>query len=303
MKKATLIRGAGVLGLCAAVVMPLATGTVSFAKSDMHHASKVTALAVASVTVDKTAQTLQAAPGTASSKDEATFVLTAKLANGHPAAGETVTYYIGAMKPLGNVPPKVWIQSGTKAAARFIARDSVKTNAQGKATLVLLGQRADSMEMVGIKVGDLSGYNVATHKATASLDAWWTTPRSHPTAPIGDYVTVYPFMASASTMSKQTVTIGVYNRQGQPIKGAHVVVTSSANAGVVATASAGMNVGGMGGVSASADLHFTTSMSGQIQTQIAWPAHAKAMPVRIVVTQPSGQARIAGGMNIEYFAN
>lgn len=314
MKQGTRLRVLGAIGVCAVLAAPLMIGTVSFAKSTgMGHGhkvmAKVAASAVASVTVNKTAQMVEAAPAAASRKEEATFVLTAKLANGRPAAGEQVTYYIGPMKPLSNVAPKFWVQSGTKVAAHYIAMASAKTNARGQATIVLLGQPADSMEMVGVKVGTLSGFDVAAHRATASLDAWWTSAKSRPTAPVGDYVTVSPFLATAHAMSKQRLSVGVYNAKGQPIDGAHVAVSvkAAASSGMSGSVSAGMGMstgmsGGMG-MSASAGLQLTTNVRGQVMTEIAWPAHATAVPVRIVVTQPSGGMRIAGGMNSEFFAN
>lgn len=297
----------GTVGACAALLAT--SGFVSVTAASMHKEAmkKLTMAQVSVVMVDKTAQTVQAAPTNFSAKDEATFVLTAKLSNGKPAANEPVAFYVGPMKPLSGVAPKAWYASGTKAGAHYIASYTAKTDADGQARVVLYGQRADSMEMVGVRVGNLDSYSVKAGKALGSLDAWWTTAKSRPTAPIGDYVRVTPFLASTSGMAKEKLTIGVFDGMGRPIPGTHVSVAAKsatkASGSLSMGMSAGMSSSGSMGMSATGGLMLTTGMSGEVTTQIAVSGKASMEPVRIVVTQASGKARITGGMNALLFVN
>lgn len=311
MKKQTIFAG---VGLVASVSVLLAgiglISTTSSSAAQERAMPKMSRLHVASVSVDKMAQMVQAAPRVASTKDEATFVLTAKLMNGKPAANQTVSFYIGPMKPLSNVSPKAWYESGTKAAARYIAKYSARTDAKGQAEVVLYGQPTDSMEMVGVRVGDLTSFSTAAKHAIGSLDAWWTTASTMPTAPVGDYVTVSPFLTTAKAMGKQVLTVGVFDKAGKPLAGAHVqiIVKNGASSKMSGSASGnmGMSVGSNGNMAmgasmtASAGLSLTTNQMGEVMTKVSISGKAAVTPVRIVVTQPAGKGRIAGGMNAEF---
>lgn len=53
------------------------------------------------------------------------------------------------------------------------------------------------MEMVAAKVGGLDGFGASAGHGVGLLDAWWTTPSTQPTVPVGDKVQVTPFLTSS----------------------------------------------------------------------------------------------------------
>jgi hypothetical protein len=268
--------------------------------------TSTTLATVATIDANKTGQTLQGAPGAMSKSDEATFVLTALTANGKPAANEPVHVFIGPMKPLSGIPPKDWYESGSKGASAYVASLSKMTNAKGQATLVLYGEPADSMDMVGVQIGNLSTYNPTAMKAMGALDAWWTSTTSKPTAPIGDYVKVWPFATTVDSSSKINYTIEVESPSG-PVKGAHVAI------GSMMMGKSSMGMGTMNGSSMSSTSSMNSMMSGKMTTvttnskgmamyTVQVPKGAKMLPVRVVVTQPTNSSRITGGMNLLWLA-
>lgn len=228
---------------------------------------------VYSILTTKTAQVVQEG-------SKATFTITALSMTAAPVAGVPVEFYVGQMVPLSGVGVKSWFASGTASANRFVLSASRSTDRAGKATLVLRGMPSNTMEMIGVKAGDLSTYSSASG-SLGSMDAWWTTAGASPAAPVGDYVTVAPFATRALGMS-QRLSVLVSSPQG-PVSGAMVSVAPKA--------------GGMGGTSAMVPptpmLYKTaadgiTSMSVQVHTMT---------PIRVVVTQGASAARVAGGMN------
>jgi|GEM_PF-4325598 len=239
---------------------------------------------IALVEVDKSAQVLAAAPAKSSSANEAVFTLTAYDAKGNPVKGAKVSYFIGPMKPLGNAGPAAWYRSGTPGANAYIANFSKLTNSAGQATVTLYGQPADTMEMVGVRIGNLDSFDKTAKRAIGTLDAWWTNSQSGG-APVGDYVTAAPFMATGAANKSQTVTVTAMSKTG-PILGASVqyIVES----------------GGSGGMGSSGAMSKTTNMQGHAMFTVK--PKAGKLPVRIVVTQPNSTARVAGGMNILLFS-
>ena len=169
------------------------------------------------VNSDVTSQVLPAAGEKSATRNNARFYLSAKSYGHRPAAFEPVTFYIGIMAPGSGVPPTTWIPSNSPAAAPYVAYASRFTDRWGHAELVLKGQTAQTMEMVAVKVGNLSGYDPATNKAMSALDAWWTTPQSSPTAHPYDTTTVLPFMRMTS---KPSIPVRVLTRHaGEAVGG------------------------------------------------------------------------------------
>lgn len=247
--------------------------------------------AVTTVNVNKAALVLQGSKSAHSTSNEATFTITATGANGQPVANQPVTFYIGPMKPLSGVPPKAWYVSGTNASSAYIATYSKMTNAKGQATVVLYGQPADSMEMIGFRVGDVSSYDSKAKHAIGSMDAWWTSCTSHATAPIGDYVTVSPFLSTGAAMSSEKVSIGVFSPNG-PI--------TNANVSVIAKNSSNSMSGMM---SSDSTKLLKTDAKGIVSTMISTPKTSNRLPIRIVITKSTGKGRIAGGINAEWIKN
>lgn len=226
----------------------------------------------------------------------ATFVVTARSQTGQPVANQPVTFYIGPMVPLSNVPPKRWLVSGTAAAQPYIASYSKKTHQNGQATLVLRAQPTQSMEMVGVRIGNLSSYSASKGKALGSLDAWWTTAQTAPTAPVGDFVTINPFVTMASAYASVPVTVRVNSPAG-PIVGASVLITPQVGgSGGMGSSSMGSSMSSTGGTSV------MTNTSGQATYKAMSGASGSMLPIRIVVTQDSQMMRVAGGMNAEVIA-
>jgi len=259
------------------------------AKPHHKHGAKTGAKTrVALVEVDKTAQVLAAASAKSSSANEAVFTLTAYNAKGNPVKGAKVSYFIGPMKPLSNIGPAAWYRSGTPGAKAYIANFSKLTNSAGQATVTLYGQPADTMEMVGVRIGNLNSFDKAAKRAIGTLDAWWTNSHSGG-APVGYYVTAAPFMATGAANKNKTVTVTAMSKTG-PIPGAAVqyIVESGSS-------------GGMGSSGSSSAMSKTTNSQGHATFTVT-PGKAGKLPVRIVVTQPSSTARVAGGMNILLFA-
>lgn len=169
------------------------------------------------VNADVTSQVLPAAGEKSAARNKATFLLAARSYGHRPAAFEPVTFYIGVMAPGSGVPPTTWIPSTSPAAAPYVAHASRFTDRWGRAELVLKGQTAQTMEMVAVKVGNLSGYDPATDMAMAALDAWWTTPQSSPTAHPYDTTTVFPFMRKTT---RPSIRVHVLTRHaGVPVGG------------------------------------------------------------------------------------
>ena len=243
---------------------------------------------VALVKVDRSAQVLAAAPTKSSSAHEASFTLTAYDAKGHPVKGAKVAFFIGPMKPLSNVMPAAWRRSGTSGAKPYVASFSKRTNSAGQATLTLYGQPADSMEMVGVRIGNLSSFDAKAKRALGTLDAWWTNAASG-RAPVGDYVQAAPFLAAGRAAKGGRVTVTAMSPSG-PIPGASVQYIMESG-----------NAGGMGSSSGSSAMGATTNSQGRATFTVT-PAQAGKTPVRIVVTQPHSTKRVAGGMNIELIA-
>lgn len=265
MIKNTTLGASGVLSI---VLAACGTTTTTSAPS-------TTAASVPTVTTLITSKTAQMVL----SGQDATFTITALSKSGAPVPSAPVSFYLGTMVPLSGVGVKTWNKTGTTAAAPYVVSASSVTDANGKATLVLKGQPNDTMEMIGVSVGTLSTYS-ATKGAIGSMDAWWTTPGSTPTAPVGDYVTVSPF-ATITTNASQNLTISVSSPQGQ-VSGATVSITPKTAAST-----------GMGGTPVS-PMTYTTPATGLVSTMVNSQA---TTPFRIVATQGTTTARIAGGMN------
>ncbi len=229
---------------------------------------------VYAIAVNKTAQMVQAG-------HEASFVITATTNTGQPASNQPVTFYIGPMVPLSGNAPVAWYQSGTTSGSSYIASYSKTTNHQGQATLVLRGQPTKSMEMVGVSVGGLSSY-VAGKGALGSMDAWWTTPSTMPSAPVGDYVTVSPFITKVSGGSSPKISVITGSPKG-PIPNASVDFIPKPTS----MASSMSSTGGM---------MVMTSSTGKAAYSVMVPS-AGLLPIRIVATEGSAMTRVAGGMN------
>lgn len=239
------------------------------------NAHSATTASVYAIEANKTAQMVQAG-------QDVTFIITAMTSSGHPVANQSVHFYIGPMVPLSGSPPKDWYQSGTTSGSRYIAFASNRTNGHGQATLVLRGQPTNSMEMIGLSVGDLSSY-VTGQGALGSLDAWWTTASTRLSGPVGDYVTVSPFITrvpSANISPQLLVTAG-----------SPVGAISNASVDFIPKPTS-MSVGmtSTGGMTA------TTSTTGHASYSVMMPSQGM-LPIRIVVTQGSTKTRVAGGMN------
>lgn len=270
--------------------------------------------AVAQILSDKTAQVLMAASHSKSAQHEATFVLTALTASGKPAAGEPVTFYIGPMVPLSNIPPKEWYASGTPSSHTYIASYSKTTDSKGRATLVLYGQPAKTMEMVGAKIGNLSSYSVQAMHAVGSLDAWWTTPSIAPGAPVGDYATVTPWVATERPHHTVNLSVKVESPSG-PVAAADVSFAAKAGkgsaTGAASGAASGMSSSSSSGMSSGSSSGQTSSMGSQSGPVISTDASGTAayavktggaksvLPIRIVAMKSQSTARISGGMNAE----
>ncbi|MHB1611344.1 MAG: hypothetical protein ACYCT0_06610 [Sulfobacillus sp.] len=255
---------------------PSASSTMTSSTTPASTTSQsATAPEVYSIEANKTAQMVQAG-------QEATFTITAATSSGQPAADQAVTFYIGPMVPLSGNPPKAWYQSGTTTGSNYIASYSKTTNSQGQATLVLRGQPTKSMEMVGISVGDLSSY-VAGKGALGSMDAWWTTSSTMPSGPVGDYVTVSPFITRVSSASSSP----------------QLAVMAGSPTGAISNASVDFipKPTSMGaGMSSSGGMMATTGSTGKAAYSVMMPSQGM-LPIRIVVTQGSAMTRVAGGMN------
>ncbi len=261
-----------ILGAAGLSLLLSACGTASSSSSSTTSASK-SPTGVYTILTSKTAQMVQ-------SGQDATFTLTALSKSGAPVPLAPVSFYLGTMVPLSGVGVKTWVRSGTASANPYIATASTHTDAAGKATLVLKGQPVNTMEMIGVSVGTLSTFS-QTKGAVGSMDAWWTSAGTSPTAPIGDYVTVSPFATVASS-STQKVTILVSSPSG-PVSGAGVTITPK-----TATSS------GMGSTTVS-PMSYSTSSSGMVSTDLM---ASSTTPFRIVATMKGSTSRIAGGMNI-----
>ncbi len=234
---------------------------------------------VNSITVNRTA-VMVAAGHTVS------FRLTAWTKNGKPAPHQPVTIYIGTMVPLSGMPPTSWLASNTSATARYIQSYSHETNRKGQAQVVLSAQAAKTMEMIAVKIGNLSTYRPSTMVALGTLDAWWTTPTTSPTAPIGDSVTVRPFAIKASPGASIPISVTV-NSSGGPIAHAQVQFIPKSSSSMMKAMS---NSGGY---------TRTTNRAGKVVWQAMATNGAGELPIRIVATMGTSMHRVAGGMNTE----
>lgn len=246
--------------------------------------------AVATLQVNKTAQVLAAAPSAGSKTNEATFVLTALDKAGKPVANAPVTFYIGPMVPLSGHPPTSFTSSSSSGAAKYIASSTPTTDAAGQATITLLGQPSDTMEMVGVKVGKLSTFNVKKGKALGTMDAWWTAPTAAKAPPVGAYVTTAPFAAIyPKGAAAPSVKITAMTASG-PVAGATVSITPRPVGGKKSSSM---------GSSASATT-LKTSSSGSVTYPVMFTKTGKGgkAALRVVVTQPNGN-RVAGGMVVQ----
>lgn len=236
------------------------------------------------VNVNRTAQVLAAAPGKSSSAHEAVFTLTAYNAQGKPVKNAKVAYFIGLMTPLGNMMPMTWYRSGRSGANAYIESYTKRTNASGQARLTLFGQPSNTMEMIAVQVGNLSSFDAKTKQPVGLLDAWWARPNSAGTA-AGDYVVATPFMASGVSATGERVTVTAMSASG-PIPHASVQYS--------------VETSGTGGMGMSGNSNQKTMSASQQGRAIftAIPGAAGDMPVRVVVAQPGGASRVAGGMSI-----
>lgn len=226
----------------------------------------------------------------------ATFTITATTRNGRPVSGQPVTFYVGPMVPLSGVAPTHWYASGSKTAQAYISRYSAVTRRDGTAVLTLSPKPADSMEMVGVRVGNLSSFS--GHRAIGSLDAWWTTPATMPSVPIGDWVTVTPFVTTLPPKGYASLSVQVHGPKGV-IPGAMVqFIQNSSGMGGMTGSGSTMQVGP--GMSSGSGTTVTASGSGAAAYTVMTGAAGSLLPVRIVVTQGSAISRIAGGMNAEF---
>lgn len=289
-----------VLAACGSAASPADTKPAAAAAAN-------SSTAVTTVDSSVTAQMLAAAPATASHRDEATFTLTAHTAAGKTAAGQPVTFWIGPMVPESGVHPAHWYRSGTQAAAPYIASFTSTTNAAGQATLLLLGQPAQTMEMVAVKIGDLTSFDSAAGHGLGLLDAWWTTASSTPTAPVGDQVQLSPFLAATRPGQSTLFRVRVTTAAGTPVAGAGVMFIPQKPAG---SRNAGPSISGSSPMATSPTPAASPGMTASGMTPVAKqtdaagvttylftrPATGTACPLRVVVTQPSSTARIAGGM-------
>ncbi len=261
-----------ILGTAGLSVILSACGTTSSSTSTTTSVSKPQT-GVYTILTSKTAQMVQ-------SGQDATFTLTALSKSGAPVPQAPVSFYLGTMVPLSGIGVKTWVKSGTTAASPYVVSASARTDSAGKATLILKGQPVNTMEMIGVSVGTLSTFS-QTKGAIGSMDAWWTSPGTSPTAPIGDYVTVSPFATVASS-SSQHLSILVSSPSG-PVPGASVTVTPKTSM------SSGM------GSPATSPMSYSTSSNGMVSTDVM---ASSTTPFRIVATMKGSTSRIAGGMNI-----
>lgn len=249
---------------------------------------------VATVDTDTTAVMVTAASSDSSALHEATFTLTARTATGRPAVGEPVSFWVGPMTPLSGVSPAAWYQTGTAPARAYVVSASSRTDGAGQARIVLFGQPAGSMEMVAVRIGDLDSFDASLGRGEGLLDAWWTTPKSMPTAPVGDRVTVTPFLAAVRPGAATRFVVRVTDAAGKPVAGAGVELiahppTSGSMMGSSSMGSSSMASSGTSTRSA------TTDGAGEVSERVAASAMAPVV-LRVVVTEPGSTDRVAGGM-------
>ncbi len=248
---------------------------------------------VTSILVNKSGEVLQASHQPSSLHHEATFILTALSSNGKPAVHEPVNFFIGPMKPLSGIPPKAWYESGTSQSKSYIASASHITNSKGQATIVLYGQPADTMEMIGAQVGNLSSYDVKAMHSIAGLDAWWTSSAIKATAPIGNTITLNPWISVASGTSSQPITVSI--NSPSPFNASKVTFI------VKGTANSSSSSNSMGTSSMSSGLTQVKSIQGNGSTtfHITLPKQSNIVPLRVVITNQKTNQRFAGGVNAE----
>jgi hypothetical protein len=289
---AAVLAGSAVLAACGSSTT---TGPSSAAGGAQQPAPPV-----AVVDSNVTAQMLAAAPRSSSHSDEAAFTLRAYTAGGRPAADESVSWWVGPMAPLSGVHPAHWLQAGSASAATYVASASATTDASGEARIVLFGQPAKAMEMVAVRVGDLNSYDQSLGRGIGLLDAWWTTPSTTPTAPVGYRVTLSPFLAADGPGQRTVFHVHVADASGAPINGAGVNWVPQPAAG---KASAGSSMGSSAvtspGMATMASTKAVTDPAGNATYSFQRPANGNYCGLRVVVTQPGSHGRVAGGMASE----
>lgn len=246
--------------------------------------SGTSVVSVKEIQTNKTAQMVEAG-------NPATFVLTAKTTAGHRASGVPVTFYVGPMMPLGS-GVKTWYASGSSKSSTYIAHYSQKTNAQGQATITLKPQPTDRMEMVAVKIGNLSTFNAAAMTGSGLMDAWWTAPGTNPAAPVGDYVRVQPFAKVVAPGHTKTLIITAMSPQG-PIPGATVDIIPKPSSKAMGAQST------MGGkMSSSGGKTMMTNARGRVMYTVkASVSPMVSLPLRVVVS--NNMQRVAGGMSAD----
>lgn len=225
---------------------------------------------------------------------QATFELTAYTSGGKPAAHQPVSFWIGPMVPLSGIPPKDWYQTGTQASMPYVVSYSQSTNQSGQAFITLKGQPAKSMEMIAVRIGNISTFNTMRQSAAGQLDAWWTTPNIVPGAPVGDSVTVNPFLIMDPNKKPVPLTVTVDSPQG-PIANAMATFTPKTGASpMMGTSGSGMS--SQGGTT------LVTNAQGTVRYTAMLGSSSSILAVRIVATEGNAMMRVAGGMNAEIIA-
>lgn len=296
-----------IIGIAAAATTLASCGTAASSSSPTTAVVAPTpAKLVYTIDANKGAQMVEAG-------QPASFTITALDKASQPVVGAPVSFFIGSMVPLSGIGPKSWNASGTSMANPYISSYSKTTNKLGEATLELKAQPTNTMEMVGVSVGDLSSY-IAGKGALGSMDAWWSTPSANPGVQIGNFITATPFVTMQSSKDV-TASVSVGSSSG-PITGAAVTFTpkvkamSSGSSMTATTASSGGMSSNSGsansmvptGGSTSAPIVESTNSSGVVTYSVRGPS-AGYYPLRIVSTTPSSTSvRIAGGMNLLFGA-
>jgi hypothetical protein len=138
-------------------------------------------------------------------------------------------------------------------------------------------------------VGDLSSYSPALGRGVGLLDAWWTTPSTSPTAPVGDRVTVRPFLAASRPGQRAVFDVHVEDGAGASVTGAGVDwVPQPAGTSSMGMSSMGMSASGMGTTTA------VTDSSGNASYTLQRPDQGAYDGLQVVVTRPGSGSRVAG---------
>lgn len=204
------------------------------------------------------------------------------------------------MVPLSGVHPAHWFQAGTASTRTYVASATARTDASGEARIVLFGQPARAMEMVAVGVGDLDSYDQTLGRGVGLLDAWWTTPSTTPTAPVGDRVTLSPFLASIGPGQRAVFHVRVADASGTPIVGAGIDWVPQPAAGKTsACSSMGSSALTSPGMAAMAPTKAVTNTAGDATYSFQRPDNGNYCGLRLVVTHQGSEGRVAGGMASE----